>query len=251
MSMRRLAFILFIAIVIGSGVSPPALANFEGTEQAVSFPTDWEHHNAVHWLGIGAASRTVGYKFMLTEEKTLTHLGIWVYQVSGDTLPLRDRPIGVWDSQGNLVASVVLPAGGGTPDNSGSPPLHPFIYQPLQQYVVLGPGDYVIGAHYPDNDNSPGLGFAFTYDVVNPNEPFVDTGAILQADGFIYGGTMRSDTETFSMPTISIDIGGSIAGGNRPNGYFGPNMRFLVPEPATAAILMIAGVCTFLHRRQV
>lgn len=190
---KRTAWLL-AAIVSLNYLTGQASADLSASEAALSLPPGFTR------VGVGAGTQTRGYTFTLDAPRILTHLGVFNYNGTGQTDS--DRPIGVWDEAGDLVAEATILTGAG---NSELDPDSPFFYVALDAPVLLLAGElYTVGAHYVDN--SPGLAYDFS--------------GIEMVDGFHYGETAETGPPggTFEKPTIIRT--------DRLNGYIGPNLRF-------------------------
>ena len=220
-------------VVIVASLCGPATAGLVGTEPAVTFPTDPR-------TGIGApqpAGLTMGWSFMLDSARKATHLGMYNYNFSGSSD--QNREIGLWDSAGVLVAGLTIPAGGGEVD--GPAPLN-FIYGELASPEPLQAGEvYTAGVWYGGN-NSPG--FSYNHDTTA-----MDGLSIVAYSLSGSGGGLNKPLFDYS--------------GSYPNGFFGPNVRFLiddgpngspveVPEPATILVVFggLAGLGEYVRRRR-
>jgi len=154
-----------------------------------------------------------GWSFSLSKTIGINGLGIYDYQ--GDGL-VDVHQIGLWDSNHNLLATTMVDSGDPLTGDAGGG----WRVRSIST-LVLGPGTYVLGAHYTtiglDGDYFVGqTGFTLA-DGLTHLDSLVTTGAILG----------------FSEPVSSSDFGAL--------GYFGPTMRITpVPEPAAWA-MMIAG----------
>jgi hypothetical protein len=188
-------------IIIGAlFLAPVAIADFAGTEAVVVLD------NPVVRTGVGAGQQTRGYTFNLESPRTLTHLGLFLY--NGTDSADVPRQIGLWDADGTLVAEVTIPVGGGEIEDLGSG--GKFVYGELTSPVILLPlVDYTVGVWYSAN-NSPGLAFEVGFTTI---------------PGFNYVATVETGPPggAFAQPTIvRLD---------RLNAYIGPNLRFDLAIP--------------------
>lgn len=118
--MRR--FVRSLGVAVAVACSPLSLV---AQTPAVTF-SDWgEVSDDRPW--------TLGFAFSLTAATNVTHLGVW----SGGTLG--DYLAGIWDIDGNLISSTTVLA----TDNES----FGFRWGGIAP-VVLGPGDYVVGAEF-------------------------------------------------------------------------------------------------------
>jgi len=192
-------------------------ASLINTEAAVSFPVSPA-------TGVGVGDEMAGWTFTLDEPKTLTHLGIYNYNENQESLAgTYARRIGLWDASG-LVADVTIPVGGGEYD----PVDGGFVYAEITPNLTLQANEeYTIGAYY-EGDVGPGT-------VYNVN--------VTTISGVNHGSAMLN-----------------LSGWGKPNhgafnveittGFFGPNLRFAVPEPSTAALLALGLAGFALVRRR-
>ena len=222
MATERNWLVAFVVVLVTS-LGGQAMADLVGTEAAVWFPTSGR-------TGVGAGTQTRGFTFTLDNARTLTHLGMYNYNGTGESA--FDRQIGVWGASGALVADLTIPAGpGGELDGD-------FIWRQLASPVLLQASElYTAGVWY-SGDNSPGLAYG------------LDVATI---SGFHYGQTAETGPPggAFAKPTIIRT--------DRLNGYFGPNLRLQIgggadvdiPEPATmlAVFGAMVGLGGYVRRR--
>src|SRR5258707_2309265 len=97
----------------------------------------------------GVANITIGWGFTLTSPLTVTDLGYF----DGDSGLADPHPVGIWDSNGNLVAMATVPSGAAATLMNG------FRFVPITP-VVLGIGAFRIGGYA--NGTSPD---AFRFEV--------------------------------------------------------------------------------------
>jgi len=156
---------------------------------------------------------SLGFQFTTTQSVDVTALGYWDYQDDGFATP---HEVGIFDSEGNLVADAMLSAG------TADPLVDQFRYAGINP-VILGAGrTYTIAATTfgPFDPWAYGNGYGLSPAIIgfslNP-EITVDTNGAL----FVYqsDNVLRDPTFHFSDYTV----------------YAGPN--FLVPEPATFALI--------------
>jgi hypothetical protein len=163
-----------------------------------------------------ALDATRGWEFSTSEAISVSALGIW--DMGSDGLA-DSHQVGLWDTSGNLLASVSFAAG-----NSGTL-MGPdgFRFLDLASPVNLAVGSYLIGAAYaPDDDDQ------IAY-LAGP----------MSATGISYvGPKLSADGTGFAPPTDDSAASG---------GAFGPNFLFTeasaVPEPST---FTMAGAITLL-----
>jgi len=215
----RNSMVVFLVVAV---VSPggKAMADWvSDTEPAVTFPTNPR-------TGIGLPQPdglTIGWSFTLDSKRPALHLGIYNYNFSGQAD--YDRPVGIWDDTGALVATATIPAGSGGGEVDGPSPLN-YIYRELSSPVLLQASEtYTIGAWYGGN-NSPGLCYGVADTPMSGLN--IVTYSLIGAGGGL------------NMPTT--DYSGSYA-----KGFFGPNVRFgpVIPEPS-AFFLAVLGLLALL-----
>jgi hypothetical protein len=157
-----------------------------------------------------ASPFTLGFEFTANSAITVTQLGLF----DGLQDELRDsHAVGLWDSNGNLLVSTVIPSGTVATLNDK------FRFVPVTPTHLVAGQNYLIGAVFPSTNLDdllfPGdaIGFATA-----PEISFVQTR-------FAFGAT------------LSFPAG---VNGDMP-AYFGPNFQFAsVPEPATFGLLGLA-----------
>ncbi|MEK6235505.1 MAG: DUF4082 domain-containing protein, partial [Planctomycetales bacterium] len=145
--------------------------------------------------GVGVRNnRTAGYTFTVDSTMAVTQLGL--ADLSGDGNE-EIRPIGLWDSGGSLLATVVMPAG------SIGTLVGDFRYLPLDSPVFLNAGEtYTVGATYQTS-----MGGVFW-----------EASGLTTIPDFNFGTNRLSNEGTgFVKP-----LGGT--GGSRDAGFFGPNL---------------------------
>lgn len=155
--------------------------------------------------GIGIAGRTVGFEFTVEKGMIVTDLGLWDRDHDGNE---EDRPIGLWDSAGTLLATITMPSGfPGELDGD-------FRYLPLDPPLMLVPGEtYTLGAYY--TVNAGGIAHQVTDLNTTP--------------GFLLGDAVASPIDfAFQQPM-------GVFGGSQP-GFFGPNVRLAEPTPCFADV---------------
>ncbi len=169
--------------------------------------------------GSNGTDWTLGWSFSVNSQIDVTALG--VYDSGQDGLT-EDHAVGLWDASGNLLASTIVPAGGGTLDNY-------FVFEPING-VVLDPGNYVVGARMGDEYYNPYSGTA--PGVTTPPEITFLINLYVQSGGLDFP-TQSSNSTQF--------------------GWFGGDFQFEpVPEPSQVAIgaLMLIGAAGYAIRRR-
>jgi hypothetical protein len=161
---------------------------------------------------------TLGWSFSVNSQIDVTALGVYDSGQNGLT---EDHAVGLWDASGNLLASTIVPAGGGTLDNY-------FVFEPING-VVLDPGNYVVGARMEDEAYNP-------FSVANPD--------ITTAPEITYLINLYIDSGGLDFPTGSLT--GTV-------GYFGGDFQFVpVPEPSQiefGALMLIGAAGNAIRRR--
>jgi hypothetical protein len=157
--------------------------------------------------GLGNPPFTLGWEFKTTDALSVGQLG--VFDSSQDGL-VDSYPVGLWDSDGNLLASGTV--GSGTVD----PLIDQFRYVSIAPVHLFAGQQYTIGALFLTGDDplifpfSPATGFA--------------TGP-----GLAFGRSVYDGNSVLTDPTSSAS--------NDPS-YFGPNFTYnVVPEPASLGLL--------------
>ena len=160
---------------------------------------------------------TVGWSFTLDSIKTLTHLGLYNTDLSADTT------VGIWNSGGALVKSVIITTsltGVDLDDLSNSG----FLWLPVLNQT-LQTGSYTIGAFSPlvlDQNGKPVLDQSG-----NPVPHFgAYTGSVVPTvvtDFHIQKSSLISTDSSPTKPTTDQSS-------NYSHGFFGPNLRFLTGD---------------------
>jgi Domain of unknown function (DUF4082) len=169
---------------------------------------------------------TLGFEFTVSQSVSVTALGVYDADiVHGLANPAQ---VGIWDVNGNLLASTTVPAG------TGGTLIDNFLYSSIAPLSLTAGVDYVVGAHVNDTATSfnTDQGGAGSYNSVV-------TGI---QDRFSENGSLTFPDLTDGHP------GGAWLGGNF---LIGTNS---VPEPSSivmATIAFLAGLGYTLRRSRV
>ena len=138
-----------------------------------------------------------------------------------------DHPIGIWNAQGDLVASTTVTNASASVASAST--LGVWRFQSIAP-VALAAGDYVIGAWYPT------LADLFVGNA---------TGIVTDPDvTFLHDAISPGVITNFSEPLGTFTAADP--------GFFGPDFRLAVPEPTTWALMIagFGGVGALLRRRR-
>lgn len=169
---------------------------------------------------------TLGFEFSVSKNSFIDALG--VYDNLRDGLR-NSAAVGLWDTSGNLLASVTVPNGtAGTLDGT-------FRFASITPYALTAGVHYIVGAYIVgDLASSFGTGQGGS--------------ATINPDVTIYGDRFSNFNSTFSFPSENQHSGSAA--------WVGGNFNLVqggVPEPATWALMIsgfaLAGVS--LRRRRV
>ena len=158
-------------------------------------------------------SGTVGYGFTLSANYDVKYLGVW--DVTPNALLNEAHDVGIWDSSGALVCSATVPVDGflAVPANGGE-----FRWIGISP-TMLAPGNYTIGAYYPQWPSwNGGNGDEFT-----AVSTFVTTAPQVSYNESLYDGSPG-----LTLPTDNYSA--------QEKAYFGPN--FATPDGGVTAGLL-------------
>ena len=164
--------------------------------------------------------RTAGWRFTVDAPLLVTHLGLYDWHADGFQ---SSYPIGIWNQDGTLLNSAIMPGG------IDAPILNGFRYVDADPELILLPGEtYTIGyfasAIFPNDHmlNDPG------WHVMNPLVHQV--GPAVSSNGAF---------PELTLPTVLFT-----------EVWFGPGFQFeVVPAPASFVLLCLAGLRCGRRRR--
>ncbi len=182
---------------------------------ATAAPAIIDFSGGSRFPAFNGTNQTIGWRFTVANGSgvTVTDLGWWD-QTPANPLS-QSHQIGLWDLTGTLLASVTVQTGSTLSDE--------FRYEAITPLSLAGGASYVIGGT-----------------VTSPFSDVYAVSASLIMDPLItFNEAARNgSSQGFSAP-LTFSAG---------NGRFGPNFEFTandgntVPEPGTAALLLLAGV---------
>jgi hypothetical protein len=235
MTCSRIGLSLFLAALAASW-SAPVKAGFIVTNSGfVQGTTVVFNQN-----GPGNPDQVVGYRFTVgANSLSVTGLGDWDHNSDGLPSPIL---VGLWDSNGNLLASVTIPA-----STSGALRDTDYRFVDLTSAVTLQSGQtYTIG-----DRRTQGSGTQTQEDLQGEgNTPTVSTDVTFNGT---YNTPQAFDLNTtpFSQQMPTQFLGGSTLD------WVGPNIEYTalattVPEPSSVALLCLGagGVTAYTRRRR-
>lgn len=180
---------------------------------------------------IPVADVNVGFRFDLTSTKAVAALGLWDEGANG----IAPHEVGLWKLADPMMASLGIQAGPTliyqtTIDSvsgdayAGAEAAGTWRFSALDQLIQLGPGTYVIGAHY-----SAGSPDAYRTDATG-----TALNLILPEPGLVFRGAQHGPSSGFDYPGLLFPT---------EIGDFGPNLIFVgTPEPKSLTLVVIAGL---------
>ena len=233
--------IRFISVILCLGSRGLQAKTLDNNEAAISF------ERSGTWDGVGLMPWTTGWAFEVDDSRTwsVTHLGIYNWDNNPEVD--QERQIGVWDYYSDKAEAPLIEVTLQKGENKavlGDSSNGNFLYVALDSPMDLSPGKYTIGAWSPDNSPSA------IYNTADEN--------IGTLSGLSFSSTtLGSELEGFHKPVHSAEFGASFST-NRPNGTFGPNLRFAntlsalaemsVPAPGTSGLVLVGLSCLFIRR---
>jgi hypothetical protein len=151
---------------------------------------------------------TLGFTFTVSAPETVNALGVFD---DGDAVLPNNAEVGLWNSSGDLLTSVTVPA-------SGATAVGDFVYASITPYDLTPGQAYTVGAYLPG-----GVGSSF-----GVNEG--GAGSFSPLVTVLYDS--YNDNSYLSFPSDSEGVVGA---------WLGANLDISVPEPAEW-ILMLMGV---------
>jgi len=168
----------------------------------------------------GSSQYTLGFQFTVSSSQTIGSLGVFD---DGAPLP-QDAMVGIWDSSGDLLTSVTVPAVGATD-------IGDFAYASIAPFTLTPGTDYYVGAYLG------GSGVASS----------LNTG---QGGSGSYNSAITVIQDQYSDFNSAFSFPGS-TDGNAGGAWLGANFN-LVPEPAVWALMLvgISGLGAALRARR-
>jgi hypothetical protein len=165
----------------------------------------------------GNNNQSVGWQFDVLAPTTVTGLG-W-FDDNADGLSLAHQ-VGIWDPSGTLLTSTTIPAGTGAPFDGQfrTVAVAPITLLPGNGYIVGGENFAASTDRIASNVTSQTL---------FPTLRYIDATFSPIGSGFVRPATFSAAT----------------------TGFYGPS--FSVPEPATAAVLLLGSIGLLMRRRQI
>jgi hypothetical protein len=204
-SFFRLATLAVGLVFSGEILSAAAIQSFMGGNTSTS---------------IDSTPRTLGWYFTVSSGVTVSSLGLWDENPADDLN--ESHQVGIWDSLGTLLASVVVPANG-TLDGS-------FRYSTITPLTLSTGVTYYIGALYGGNFLDT-YAFGVSSLTTDSRVNFLGSAASDSNSGFAFPGTQGAGSQ----------------------GRFGPNFQIgtnEIPEPSTVLLTASALVGLILVRRR-
>jgi hypothetical protein len=214
-----IAAVAAVSLIAWHGIGPCALA----ADLGLDFTSGGIERSAI-------ANSNYGWSFSVTSPLIIDGLGLWDAASNGLVEP---HEVGLWLTSTPIPEGVLLTST--TVSNTQSVPVASayaggrWLFSSVPA-LTLNPGTYTLGAVYrvgPTEQFDPFLSDVFT---------------IVTAPGLKYGNPREiHDTPGLALP-LNIGL-------NEHLGFFGPNLRVVVPEPAGLSAFAIGAAGVLLRRR--
>ena len=134
----------FISVFLLSFLAVAGLARFGGASPAMAEPLITIPNGGS--VGGYSGGITLGYEFSLSEHYLVNRIG---FVDDGQDGLFESHQVGLWDASGTLVSSVIVPGG-------AAATLDGFTRWVDVETMLLGPGTYTAGAHFPTGSSGGG-----------------------------------------------------------------------------------------------
>jgi hypothetical protein len=172
------------------------------------------------FISFDGSTGTLGYQFTVGADSVYAlSLGVCNWNEEGLN---NSHEVGLWDLQGNLLASTIIAAGSNT---------NQFVYSTVTPVLLKASETYIIGASYIGHDSDL-IGLS---DSDNNGSPTYNSAVTFDADRY------DASLSGLTFPTMT----------DFPEwlGEFGPNAEIeVVPEPTTDTLLGLSGLLLFCRR---